>query len=51
MIEEEKPKYTLGEDLDLDETEILDNQGRRLTNERAWQIANEVIQRLSEPSK
>lgn len=48
---EEKPKYTLGEDLDLDETEILDNQGRRLTNERASQIANEVIQRLTGPSK
>lgn len=51
MMGEEKPKYTLGEDLDLDETEILDNQGRRLTNERASQIANEVIKRLSGPSK
>lgn len=47
MIDKERPKYTLGEDIDLDETEIVDNQGQRLTNERASQIANEVIQRLS----
>lgn len=51
MIGEENPKYTLGEDLDLEETEILDNQGSRLTNERASQIANEVIQRLTGQSK
>jgi hypothetical protein len=51
MIGEEKPKYTLGEDLGLDETEILDKKGRRLTNEKASQIANKVIERLSGPSK
>jgi hypothetical protein len=39
-----KPKYTFGPDIDLDREVILDKDGRRITEARAEQIVEEVIE-------
>lgn len=36
-------KYTVGPDIDLDIEVILDKQGNRLTNQRATEIAQEIL--------
>jgi hypothetical protein len=45
-------KYTVGPDIDLDIEVVLDKQGNRLTNQRAKEIAQEILQEarsLDEP--
>ena len=39
-------KYIVGPDIDLDVEVILDKQGNRLTNERAEEIAQEILQEV-----
>jgi predicted HicB family RNase H-like nuclease len=43
MATKPKVKYVVGPDLDLDKEEFILNDGRRLTNELAEQIAEETL--------
>lgn len=38
-------KYVIGSDIDLDVEVVLDRQGRRITEQRAQQIAAETLER------
>jgi hypothetical protein len=37
-------KYSVGRDVDLDKTKVLDKRGRRITEKRAESLAEEVIE-------
>lgn len=39
-------RYTLGPDIDLDEEVVTDRQGRRITEARARQIADETLEKM-----
>jgi len=39
-------KYTLGPDIDLDTEVVVDERGRRITEARAEQIAEETLQEI-----
>lgn len=43
-----KPKatYVLGPDIDLDKEVVLDKRGRRITEERAQQIARQILREV-----
>ena len=44
---ESKVKYVLGPDIDLDIEVVLDKRGRRITEERAAQIARQAIREFA----
>ena len=50
MSDKDKPRYTLGKDIDLSKTLILDKNGRRLTDEIAGEIAGKVLDNVHKSS-
>lgn len=38
-------KYTIGPDIDLDEEVVLDKKGRRITEQRAEEIASDALRK------
>ena len=51
MTDKDKPRYTLGKDIDLSKTVILDKNGRRLTDEIASEIACKVLDQVHNSSR
>jgi len=46
-----KRKYTIGEDVDLDETIVILKSGERLTNELAQKLSEDAITRVTQEWK
>jgi len=44
-----KLKYTIGEDVDLDETIVILKSGERLTNELAEKLSEDAIEKAESP--
>lgn len=50
MVNTISPKYVLGRDIDLDTEVVLDKDGTRITEKRAQEIVQEVINCVGRPS-
>ena len=50
MAKVAKVKYTVGPDVDLRKTVVLDKDGTRITNARARKIAKETLRSVGRPS-
>jgi len=46
-----KRKYTIGEDVDLDETIVILKSGERLTNELAQKLSEDAISKVTSPGE
>ena len=50
MVKETKPVYELGRNIDLDLEIVLDRDGTRITEKRAEEIVQEVLNSVGRPS-